>query len=455
MYTYLLNWWDAIRSSFWFVPSALGIAALALGVGMPLADGALHDFSVEHTPGIQTTTGAARATLSAIAGAMVTVAGTVFSITVVVLSLTSSQFGPRLLRTFMLDMPTQWTLGIFVSTSLYCLLVLHAVQPSDDGDSAPHLSVLLAVVLAVLCLAFLIFFVHHISVLIQAPRVVQAVAGELDDAIVRLFPDRIGESADDESASDKAIHAAALAQAEQLGQAGHQIVATKEGYIQALDTAGVLEEARENDLIFGMRFRPGDFLRRDAVLADIWAPQDVSPETVKKIETAINEAVIVGMRRTPRQDVECAVNELVEVAVRALSPGINDPFTAMSCTDRLVSSLMRLAQREMPSPIRCDADGQLRVIASHSTKFGSVLDASFNQIRQYGRGCAPVLIRLLEGLLYIADVVSRDEDRAAIRRHADMIWRNGQESLQEEWDRREVQERYDRVLESLTESKSS
>lgn len=449
MVTYLLNWWDAIRSSFWFVPTLLGSTALVLGVVMPLADVELEKVGIENVPGVQTTTNAARSTLSAIAGATVAVAGTVFSITIVVLSLTSQQFGPRLLRTFMLDGPTQWTLGVFVSTSLYCLLVLRVVEQRANGIAAPHFSVFLAVVMAVVSLGFLIYFVHNISVLIQAPRVVQTVAGELDDAINRLFPERIGESADDEKASEKANHNAAIAEAERLGEPDCEIAATKEGYIQALDGGGILEEAQAHDLIIGMRFRPGDFLRRDAVLADLWAGQEISPEAVKKIESQINESVIVGMRRTPRQDVECAVNELVEVAVRALSPGINDPFTAMSCIDRLASSLMRLAQREMPSPIRCDSEGQLRVITSRSTKFEAVLGASFHQIRQYGRGCAPVLIRLLEGLEYIADVASRDDDRAAIRRHADMVWRNGQESLEEEWDRREVQDRYDRVLASL------
>jgi len=153
---------------------------------------------------------------------------------------------------------------------------------------------------------------------------------------------------------------------------------------------------------------------------------------------------IVGSRRTPRQDVECAVNELVEVAVRALSPGINDPFTAMNCIDRLGASLGRLADREAPSPYLCDEEGRLRVIA-RSISFADVLSAAFNQIRQFSHGSVAVTIRILESLDSVAQHTHRVEDRVAVVHHAKMTAQNA-DAFPEASDRRAVEERFEELL---------
>lgn len=439
MKMYLLNLWDAARSSYWFVPSLFAIGALLLSLFMPRIDSLIVDLEWKIPEWILTTTDAARATLSALAGAMIAVTGTVFSITVVTLSMTSQQFGPRLLRRFMYDLTTQVTLGVFLSTGLYCLLLLRSVDQHGDA-SVPHLAILTAVVMAVTSMAMLIGFIHHVAMLIQAPHVVAAVARDLDDAIVRLFPERIGEPATSKRFEGDTVQA----QESKLGERSSVVLSEREGYIQAIDGDMLLQLARERQFVLRLRSRPGDFITIGTPLADVWS--DERPEEEDEfadLGSPFNDAVIAGVRRTPRQDVECAIDELVEVAVRSLSPGINDPFTAMNCIDRLGASLGRLAERKLSSPYRYDADGRLRVIA-RPVSFADVLDAAFNQIRQYGRESVAVSIRILEALTSIADHAQRDEDRKAIQLHGEMTARS-RESFDEEFDQRTVDERFLRL----------
>lgn len=450
MKTHLINIWDSLRSSYWFVPTALALAGLILGVIMPMVDEWVRQSHYSHADWIETTNDAARSTLSAILGAMVAVAGTVFSITIVTLSLTSQQYGPRLLRTFMLDIPTQLTLGVFLATALYCLFVLHVIEEKPNPHTAPHLSASLAIMLAVLSMAMLIIFIHHVSVMVQAPRVVEAVADELDGAISRLYPEKIGEPpSDQETASEQA-----RSQEEALNDNSHCVSSNREGYIQAVDGEGVMELAKEHDLVIRLRYRPGDFIRRDAPLADVWEMSQWNQELAEHVSKRLNNAVLVGMRRTPRQDIECAIYELAEVAVRALSPGINDPFTAMNCIDRLAASLTRLANRKIPPSRRCDQDGRLRVIAPSPT-FPDLMDAAFNQIRQYGKNSESVIIRLLEALEAIANEAERPEDKHAVHVHADMIVRSGERMTDEEEDCKTIRDRRRRVAKALGEQNTN
>lgn len=407
----LVNHWDTIRTSYWFVPTLCSTGAVLMWFIMPAIDRAIAAAELTLPDWIATTTGAARATLSALAGAMVAVTGTVFSITVVTLSLTSQQFGPRLLRRFMYDLPTQFTLGIFLATGLYCLLVLRIVE-NREGLATPHLSVLLAVVAAAASMVLLIAFIHHIAVLIQAPHIVAAVARDLDDAVVRLFPDRIGDPAamgeiDEVSARDEEPHPDAESRT---------IQATSEGYIQSITGDGLLGIAIDNDLLIRLRVRPGDFIAEKAPVADVWCRGNPDIGPTQEVAQAINETIIVGIRRTPRQDVACAVDELVEVAVRSLSPGINDPFTAFTCIDRLGASLARLAERKLPSSYRSDTSGTLRVIAEPVT-FQHLLDVAFEPILHHGSDSDAILRRLLAALSSVAQHVHRDSDRVAIQHH--------------------------------------
>jgi uncharacterized membrane protein len=377
---------------------------------------------------------------------MITVVGLVFSLTLVALSLASSQFGSRLLRNFMRDTTNQVVLGTFVATFLYCLLVLRTIRRADESAFVPHLSVTLGVLLAVASLVVLIYFIHHIAISIQADEVIARVGAELLQGIDRLFPEQIGQGAPgyDTAGTDGGLP-------EGFEREACPVAADGDGYLQLIDTDRLMELATREDLLLRVERRPGHYVVVGCPLLLVWPGERVNDQLVEQV----NSAFLLGSQRTSVQDIEHAVNQLVEIAVRALSPGINDPFTAVTCVDRLGSALSRLAQRETPSPYRRDGQNKLRVVTPPTT-FVGVVDAAFDQIRQYSRSSAAVTIRLLETIAVIAGATRRPEDRAALRRHAKMIARGGREGLPEEEDRRSVEERYQvasRLLQGYGESR--
>ncbi len=370
--------------------------------------------------------------LGVIAGSMITIAGVVFSMTLVALSLASSQLGPRLLHNFMRDTTTQTVLGTFVATFLYCLIVLRTIRRPDEITFVPHLSVTLGVLLAVVSVGLLIYFIHHVSVSIQANEVVALVGTELIEGIERLFPENIGRGAPQipTEPPDTAFLDTFDRQAHPVGSAG-------DGYLQFVDGMVLMALAMKEDVVIRLERRPGNYIVAARPLALVWPGSRVTDQ----LKGRINSAFILGNQRTSVQDIEFAVNQLVEIAVRALSPGVNDPFTAMTCVDHLGSALCRLAQRDMPSPYRHDSQDQLRLITPIFT-FPDVTEAAFNQIRQSGRTSTAVTIRLLETIAEVARSVHRPEDRAALLRHAKMIARGARGGLSEGEDRQEVEERY-------------
>jgi uncharacterized membrane protein len=423
--------WDRIRSSFWFLPSllvggvvALAFASLALDEvkSAEWAKGWIYSGSPEGASTI----------LGTIAGSMITTVGVIFSITLVALTLASNQFGPRLLRNFRRDTTTQIVMGFFISTFLYSLLVLRAIRRENAGDFVPHVSVSLAVLLALASLGMLIYFIHHIAVSIQANEVIGRVWAELTRNIDRVFPDKIGE-ADPHSGPEARLP-------ESFDREAVPVAAHSDGYLQLIDPEGLLRLAVQEDALLQVEQRPGRYIVAGVPLVRVWPPARVT----KRFEARVRQAFVLGRSRTPLQDVEFSVNQLVEVAVRALSPSINDPFTANTCVDRLGSALCRLALREIPSPYRRDSEGKLRVVAPPFT-FAGMADAAWNQIRQAARTNASVTIRLLESIANVAEVARRPEDRATLRRHAEMIARGAHEGLPEDEDRRAVRERYRRV----------
>jgi uncharacterized membrane protein len=183
--------------------------------------------------------------------------------------------------------------------------------------------------------------------------------------------------------------------------------------------------------------RPGHYVVADAEIARA-LPGSAGDDEFKR---RLNSSLLLAESRSVEQDVEFAIDQLVEIASRALSPGINDPFTAMVCIDRLTSAMVRVMGREMPSRYRRDDDGQLRVIAERF-EFHGMLDASFNSIRQYGAAHVSVTIRLLEALTTLIERATTDDQRQAIQRHADMVVRSGRENISETNDCEDLEERY-------------
>jgi len=430
--------WYSLHSSYWFVPTLMAIVAIALSWAMLALDRSGNSGPTESLGWIYTGgPDGARALLSAVAGSMITVAGTTFSITIVALQLASSQFGPRLLRNFMQDTGNQVVLGTFIATFLYCLLVLRTIRGDDYDVFVPQISVTVGILLAIISIGVLIYFINHASTLIQASHIIGEVSADLNSAINRLFPEKLGYGRSQQERQVGEIPADFDAQA-------HSIKALDSGYLQEVDNKRLLKIAQSKNLLLRLNHHPGKFIVQGCELVLIWPGERVT----KKLTQQINNALILGQERTEQQDVEFPINQLVEIACRAISPGVNDPFTAIRCIDQLSVGLSHLAEREFPSPYRYDDDHNLRVIVEPLT-FAGLADAAFNQIRQYGSTDVAVIIRLLEAIAAIAEHTHRQNDRAVLLHHAQMIKHSGQEGAAEENDQKAIAQRYHRVVQAL------
>ncbi len=433
MKTKLSKLLDSLHSSFWFVPTlmvvlAIGLSFLTIHIDQSANAEIIGDLGWAYALGPS----GSRAILSAIAGSMVSVATTAFSITIVALQLASSQFGPRLLRNFMQDTGNQIVLGTFISTFVYSLLVLRTINGVAKNEFVPHIAVTCGIGLAIASIGVLIYFIHHSASSIQVDHVISKVGRELDDAIDKLFPKQIGRSAS-KYRNEPSINDIPA----DFARGSRSIQATSSSYIQAIDTDRLMELATEGNLLLQIQKYPGDFVVKGSPLAIAYPEKAVG----KKLAEQINRAFVVGSQRTDQQDIEFSINQLVEIASRALSPGINDPFTAVRCVDQLSAALCHLAQKEIPSAYRYDDRDKLRIIAE-PVSFIDALDAAFNQIRQYGQTSVAVTMRLLEAIAVIAPFTHTQTDRAALLRHANMIDRSSQDKIAEELDRNDIKERY-------------
>jgi uncharacterized membrane protein len=424
--------WFRIRASYWFLPALMAVGVVALFGATVAVDDMLRGRTMASLVWIYAGgPEGARALLSTIAASMITVAALTFSITMVVLSQASSQFGPRLLINFMRDTGNQVVLGTFIATFLYCVLVLRTVRA--EPVFVPHVSVTVAIALAIAGLGLLIYFIHHVAVGIHVDNVIAAVARDLDAAIDHLFPEMLGREPVRDDNPRPEVRAA-------FEREARLVPAQASGYIRAIDGDGLMGLATERDLVIQLFYRPGHFVMRGSRLARVW-PLDRGDESALE---AIRRVFLLGEQRTLEQDVEFAVDQLVEIALRALSPGVNDPFTAIRCVDRLGEALRRLAERNIPSRYRYDAAHTLRVI-TEAVDFAGVVDAAFDQVRQAARANVAVTLRLLETITVVLEGVKRKGDREALLRQAVMVHRAAGEAVAVAEDRAAIEERYRRL----------
>ena len=445
MKTFLATRWETLRESFWLVPAVMVVLSIGLSFATLGADRAV---SGQVTPLPWTYARGpegSRAVLSTVAGSMMTIASLAFSITIVTLQLASSQYGPRLLRNFMRDTGNQVVLGTFIATFTYCLMILRAVNGTSDNSFVPHISVTLGLGLAIASLGVLIYFIHHTAEAIQAESVIAGVSRDLHATIKRLFPEVIDpgrlhpdDAPEEPDSRDRGVEVLA-------------VNSTESDYLQAVDDDGLLELAIEHDLTLWVRERPGKFVMVGEPLLVARPPDRVSDD----VAGSLRDAFILGRRRTATQDCEFSIDQLVEVALRALSPGINDPFTAIACIDRLGSALNELAGRSLTPGLRRDEQGTVRVVLRPAT-YSGIVDAAFHQIRQAARTNAAVTIHLLETVAVVATHTQDPSFRAALRRHASLIRRGAEGGLTDGWDRDEALDRYRDILDALeTESEPS
>ena len=424
---------EALRTNLWLVPTLEVVAAVALYFATHALDKTAFDGHLT-LPAWMTfgTADAARQILTTLAAAVITVVGVVFSITIVTLTLASTQFGPRMLRNFIRDRGTQFTLGTFVATFVYATLVLISIGPASHGRNfVPHLSITIAVGLVTLCMGVLIYFIHHIAMSIQLPHVIASIAKDLSGAID-------AESTDDQATLEAGPSVAELLR--RMDDAGGTVAAPSSGYLQFIQHDTLIGLAAEKGAVIRLLYRPGHF-----VVERPPARHGLASGASDGVSRALRVAHITGPSRTLAQDLAFAVDQLVEIAIRALSPAVNDTFTALTCIDWLGESLCKVTTRWQPLRVLRDSHGYVRVITAH-VSYQRLVERAFEKIRQASRGMPAVQIRQLEALTKIIDHTTTAEQRELLLTQAAMIRRVSEESVPEPADRADVQREYEQVV---------
>jgi uncharacterized membrane protein len=424
---------EALRTNLWLLPTLEIAFAAGLFAGTYALDRAAYDGSL-HLPSFLNSgsADAARQILTTIAAAVITVVTLVFSITIVTLTLASTQFGPRMLRNFIRDQITQITLGTFVATFVYAILTLVSIGPDSHGEFVPHLSITVTLALVLLDVAVLVLFIDHIAKSIQLPQVIASIAGDLSGAIdADVGTPASGQRKAGPSLSELVVR---------LDEDSGVVRAPASGYLQFVRVDRLIEIAIRSRAVIRLLHRPGHFVVEGQPLADVW-PADAAPGVAR----ALGGAHATGSYRTLTQDLSFAVDQLVEIAIRALSPAVNDTFTALACIDWLGDALCKVAVHWHPNAVHRDATGHVRVITV-TVGFRRLVERAHEKIRQASRGMPAVMIRQLEALAKVMDYATSSAERQVLVAQAEMILRSSEESVPEEADRADVRERYETVL---------
>jgi uncharacterized membrane protein len=424
---------EALRTNLWLVPTVEIALAVGLFGATHALDRAAYDGSL-HLPSfvISGSADAARQILTTIAAAVITVVTLVFSITIVTLTLASTQFGPRMLRNFIRDRITQATLGTFVATFVYAVLVLISIGPSSHGEFVPHLSVTTTMALVLLDVAVLVVFIDHIAKSIQLPEVIASIAGDLSRSIDA-----------DTGPPWQTEHKSGPSLAEvmrRLHEDSGVVRAPRSGYLQFVRIDALIKIAAGRGAVIRLLHRPGHFVVAGQPLAAVWPAYAASG-----VARALGGAHATGSHRTLTQDLSFAVDQLVEIAIRALSPAVNDTFTALACIDWLGAGLSKLADGWRPNTVHRDASGAVRVIAV-TVSFGRLVERAHEKIRQASRAMPAVMIRQLDALTKVMPYTTSARQREVLLQQAEMILRGSEESVPEPADRADVRQRYEAVL---------
>ncbi|MCX2935009.1 DUF2254 domain-containing protein [Mycobacterium sp. CVI_P3] len=402
--TYLL---DAVRTRLWPLPVMAIVAAIAAGVLLPRLDEARDSTLRPALGGFLFGGGpaAARELLSAIAGSLVTVTSLTFSLTVVTLQLASSQFSPRLLRTFARDRFVQSTLGLFLATFVYAITVLRTVRDdSGDGGFVPRISVTVSYLLVLASVIGLILFLAHLVREIRVESMIYTVRTDAVETARTSFDeldeldDETGGPLPDPPPTATALHACST------------------GFLVALDHAALTAAASGCDAVILVDVMPGEWMVTGSPVAFAWPAEEarqLDDDQFDTLRRCLASAITTGDERTPVQDVGYGLRQLTDVAVKALSPGINDPTTAIHVLDHSASLLCELVVRRLGSTALCDDDGVVRVVVRRPD-LAALLELAIGQPRHYGAAEVAVLSRLLWLLREVGWRSRRDEDNAVI-----------------------------------------
>ncbi|GHA13292.1 hypothetical protein GCM10008090_23770 [Arenicella chitinivorans] len=389
-----------IRYSYWFIPGAMSVGAIMLAAGLVATDIYLMpDIPPSWEWLFNSNPDGARALLSTVAGSTITVAGVVFSMTILSVSHATANYGSRLLLRFLEDRRNQFTLGMFTATFIYCLLVLRTVSSGDGNqatDFVPHLAILMAVTLSVISVAVLIAFIHHVPDTIHIGEVTADRGKTLIGRLEHLFPNTTPPQSADLPINPDLV----------LGSKGY-------GYIQAMDIEGILKYATRSNLCVTARKGPGQFVSTNESLFEV-AGEFEDRDTVRD---RLSGFYNLGAERTPTQDVRFLIEELVQIAARALSPGINDPYTANTCMDWLGNGVAASINQTHRGGALMDEDGRIRVRVPTFT-FVDLCESIFSSMRPYATTDYNATRHMAKVFQSILDCANEGDNKQCVLSHA-------------------------------------
>ena len=444
--TKLLKNYDAIKTSFWFTPCLilfLTITSCIILLFIDLYAGldSVHWLAFLYHADANIT----RSLLTTIASSVMTVVSITFSITIVALTTASSQFGPRLIRNFMEDKSTQIVLGVFISLFIYCLILVRMTDDFAKGHFLPGLTFAGAIAMTLCGILLLIYFIHHVSKNLQSDNIIDNVYSELQCSINQIFKQQKKE--EDTTSNKKSAITKPNIESELVSPVNkREAIPLKSpacGYIQTINYAHLTKVMEKLDGYLEVSVNPGDFVVNLMVTMNCHIKH-----LSKEDEKSLHNGFTLGPKRTPIEDPEFAVHQLIEIALRALSPGINDPYSAIACIDKLTAMICNLTQEHFPQGTTYDEDGIKRV-SYKTTSFQNLANIAYDQIRQYSQTCLAVQLRLLEGLIRVAEQASLSTHWTFVRHQKQMIEHSLKQQNLIDLDKKEVTNRLQTLDELL------
>lgn len=395
--------WDDVKEGLWFLPSCGTIICAVLAYLLVTLDSSLTLGERFTSSSLFFGAGAegARGVLTAIAGSIVTVTGTIFSIVIVALQLASSQFTPRVMRHFTGDRVNQVVLALMIGTFTYCMLVLRTVRTQDDvGDAfVPVISVSVAIVLSLVCIGGLIWFIHHSARQLQVSFILERASGDTLRLIDLTFP------TDVDAPSPTENHAPP-------SETYAEVIAKGSGYIQDIDLDHLVALSSDRELRIQILYPNGAWILSGTPIARVWGDAGAASEDDL---AAVRDNLVLGIERTLQHDVTFGIRQIADIAIKAVSPAINDPTTATQTIDQLSRLLVRAGNR--PAQQAVVMAGDRPTIFLEPVTFGLLADTAFTQIRHYGASDVVVVSHLIDGLRRVADLVP-EEHRAVLANHS-------------------------------------
>lgn len=414
--------WMKLRSSLWLVPGIMLVLSIGMALVLVEVDTRIDPEWLSQFPTIfGLGADGSRGMLTAIGGSMLTVAALAFSLTLATIAQASSQYTPRILRLFLTDRLNQFVLGYFVSVFAYCLIVLRTIR-SGDGEVTfvPSIAVVTGLLTALGGIVVLIYFIHHIADSLQVTNILYGVVNETLSSVERVFPEQLGKAAPEPERNEAQRH-------EKTGN-WLKVPALDSGYIQTVNPDELCRFADENKLILKMRSGIGDFIVKDTEIVAIIFDHDNVAALDDDLIKRINSFYSIYHYRTIEQDVDFGIQQIVDVALKALSPGINDTTTAVNCIDYLGVILSSIAARRLPVSERV-TDGKVRVIARIPC-FDDYVQRAFDAIRSSANENYVIYVRMLESIALIYENTLLADRRAVLRVQVELIAQYAAQHLQ-------------------------